>query len=98
MARMKISGPTQGKLIFAYDIRAGHLNYQQLIPTLNRRLVLKGIKANAEEGEIEDIVGEILFRCNERIFDNINLIISEEEYNLDIEKVVDEAIEAVLKK
>lgn len=98
MSRMKLSGQTQGKLIFAYDIREGHIEYKKLIPVINKFLVKEGIEAMVEEKELGDIIGEVLFRVNEEVYENLQLILEGEKKELNIEKILKDTLEIVLKK
>lgn len=95
MAKMKISGQTQGQLVFAYDIRRGHIDYQKLIPALNKRLVQDGIEAIAEENQLDEVIGEILYRVNEQVFIDMHDILTDKKSSLNINEILDTAIKEV---
>lgn len=98
MAKMKISGQTQGQLVFAYDIRRGHIDYTKLIPALNKKLITEGIEAVAEEKEVDEIMGEVLFRVNEEVFMAFQQMLTDNSYTLDINKIVNDSVKEVFKK
>lgn len=99
MPKMKISGPTQGKLVFAYDIREGHINYKKLLPALNERLQKEGYVAGATEKDLEEIIGEILYQTNEKVFVNLYQLIAEKKFtHSNIELILDQALKEVFLK
>lgn len=99
MPKMKISGPTQGKLIFAYDIREGHINYKKLLPALNERLEKEGYVASASEKDLEEIIGEILYQTNEKVFSNLYQLITEKRFtHSNIEELLEQALKEVFLK
>ena len=96
MPKMKISGPTQGKLVFAYDIREGHINYKKLLQALNDRLRKEGYAANATEKDLEEIIAEIFYQTNEKVFENLYQLIAEKKFtHSDIESLLDRALKEV---
>lgn len=98
MSKMKISGPTQGKLVFAYDIREGHIDYKSLLPALNRRIIEDKIEAVVEEKELEEIMGEVLYRVNEKVFESFHDYLLTKKIDIDFDKILTEAIGAAVKK
>ena len=98
MAKMKISGQTQGQLVFSYDIRRGHIDYKKLIPALNKRMVTDGIEAVAEENELDEVMGEVLYRVNEKIFEAFHDILVNNSFTLDMEDIMREALNEVFTK
>lgn len=98
MSKMKISGPTQGKLVFAYDIREGHIDYKSLLPALNRRIIEDQIEAVVEEKELEEIIGEVLYRVNEKIFESFHDYLLTKKMDINFEEVLKDAIGAAVKK
>lgn len=98
MSKMKISGPTQGKLVFAYDIREGHIDYKSLLPALNRRIIEDQIEAVVEEKELEEIIGEVLYRVNEKIFESFHDYLLTKKMDINFEEVLKDAIGVAVKK
>lgn len=98
MSRMKISGQTQGKLVFSYDIREGHIEYKKLIPALNKKLVEMGVEAVAEDKELENVVGEVLYRVNEFVFDNFYNILERKEDKIDVKNILEDVIKEICKE
>ena len=95
MAKMKISGQTQGQLVFSYDIRRGHIDYKKLLPALNKRMITDGIEVIAEENEFDEVLGEVLFRVNEHIFESFHEILSDKNFTIDMEKILNTALKEV---
>ncbi|MFN4216520.1 MAG: hypothetical protein ACK4HQ_03860 [Brevinematales bacterium] len=99
MPKMKISGQTQGRLVFAYDIREGHINYQTLLPALNKLLAKMGYKQEATPKDLEEIIGEILYQTNEKVFMNLEQLFTEGKFtHSNIEELLIEAIKTVMKE
>ncbi|NPV38058.1 hypothetical protein BREVNS_1102 [Brevinematales bacterium NS] len=99
MPKMKISGQTQGRLVFAYDIREGHINYQTLLPALNKLLAKMGYTQEATPQDLEEIIGEILYQTNERVFMNLEQLFTEGKFtHSNIEEILIEAIKTVMKE
>ena len=98
MPKMKISGRTQGKLVFAYDIREGHIDYDRLLPALEKLMAARGSKAKATREDLEDVIGELLFRTNEKVFDNLARLFEERQFeHSNIEGLLDDSLDAVMK-
>jgi hypothetical protein len=97
--RMKISGPTQGKLVFAYDIREGHIDYDKLLPALNKRMKEEGYSGEATSKDLEELIGEILYRTNEKVFENLYQLLEHKKFtHSNIEEILDDALEGIFQK
>jgi len=98
MPKMKISGQTQGRLVFAYDIREGHIPYHTLLPALNALLARMGYHREATPQDLEEIIGELLYQTNERVFMNLEQLFTEGKFtHSNIEEILTEAIKTVMK-
>lgn len=98
MPKMKISGQTQGRLVFAYDIREGHIPYDVLLPALNTLLQKLGYQHTASPQDLEEIIGELLYQTNERVFMNLEQLFTEGKFtHSNIEDILIEAIRTVMK-
>jgi len=94
---MKISGQTQGRLVFAYDIREGHIAYDVLLPALNNLLKRLGYEYEATPQDLEEIIGELLYQTNERVFMNLEQLFTEGKFtHSNIEEILTEAIKTVM--
>ncbi|URA10877.1 hypothetical protein [Thermospira aquatica] len=99
MPKMKISGQTQGRLVFAYDIREGHIPYDVLLPALNKLLAKMGYQHEATPQDLEEIIGELLYQTNERVFMNLEQLFSEGKFtHSNIEEILFQAIQTVMKE
>jgi hypothetical protein len=99
MPRMKISGRTQGKLVFAYDIREGHIDYERLLPALDALFRERGSKREASREDLEELIAELLYKTNEKVFENLARLFELGEYeHSDIKGLLDESIAAVLEE
>lgn len=96
MSRMKYSGQTQGRLVFSYDIREGHIDYKKLLPALNKRVIEMDIEAVVEEKELENIMAEALLQLNEELYNSFVEYTLKKKTSIDMQKILDEAIKSVL--
>ncbi|GEM_PF-1459995 len=97
MPRMKISGRTQGRLVFAYDIREGHIDYDGLLPALDAAMRSRGADRPATREDLEEVIADLLYKTNEKVFENLPRLFARGEYeHSDIKALLDESIASVL--
>ncbi len=97
MPRMKISGRTQGRLVFAYDIREGHIDYDGLLPSLDAAMRARGAARPATREDLEEVIADLLYKTNEKVFENLPRLFGRGEYeHSDIKALLDESIASVL--
>jgi hypothetical protein len=97
MPRMKISGRTSGKLVFAYDIREGHIDYQRLLPALRSLYRARGVDREPSREELEEVIADLLYRTNEKVFENLARLFEKREFaHSDIQALLDQSLDSVL--
>ncbi len=85
--------------MFAYDIREGHIQYDVLLPALNKLLAKMGYQYEATPQDLEEIIGELLYQTNERVFMNLEQLFSEGKFtHSNIEEILTQAIQTVMKE